>query len=282
MVLLGAGAGCHVADTDGLPPLTDQADPLILIDDAGRTWSFLAPPRRIVSLVPAATDMLVTLGVGEYLVGRTDFDNLPEGLEGLPSVGGGLGPSIEVIASLAPDLVIRFEGPSDPETAARLDQLGIPHLGIRPDGIDDILRIVSLLGQVTDRNSEARALADQIQTTLREVKEAAEGVTPVRVAILLGGDPPWVAGGTTFVHELAVLAGAENVLAGATLLYGPMSVEEIRRQNPDLLLLTRRGQLPAGLRGMAYRVAPESLVIPGPEIGEAARVMFELLHSGHP
>jgi iron complex transport system substrate-binding protein len=226
--------------------------------------------------------MLVALGAGDRLVARTDFDALPENLQHLPSVGGGLGPSIEVLAAAAPDLVIRFEGPSDRETPARLDRLGIPHLAIRPDGVADILRILRMLGTVADREAEAEALALRIDLALRDVAEVAQTREPVRVAILLGGDPPWVAGRTTFVHELATVAGAENALADATLLYAPMSVEEIRRQAPDLLILTPHGRLPAGLRGMPYRRAPDFLLTPGPRIGEAALAMAALLYPDPP
>ena len=251
---------------------------LQVTDDARRTWAFEAPPTRILSLVPAGTDLLISLGLGDRLVGRTDFDVLPPELSHLPSVGGGLGPSIEAVVALAPDLVIRFEGPSDPDTPAHLDRLGIPHLGIRPDGIADILRITRLMGTVMDREAEAIALEQSLTTSLEEVAARVAHLPRVPVAILLGGDPPWAAGESSFIHELVTLAGGDNVLAGATRLYAPLSVEEIRRRAPELLILTGSGRVPVGLQGIPHRIAPDILVIPGPRLAEAAAAMAALLH----
>jgi iron complex transport system substrate-binding protein len=271
-----AGAGVTVA-----PGTPSEAAPggVVVVDDAGRTWSFSSPPVRIVSLVPAATELLIAIGAGDRLVARTDFDDLPPSLDALPSVGGGLGPSLEVLVSVSPDLVIRFEGPSDRETPAGLDRLGIPHVAVRPDGVADVFRILEVLGEVTGRENEAATLRVSIERQLDAVAAAARARPPVRVAILLGGDPPWIAGGSTFIHELAAIAGADNALADASALYAPVSVEEIWRKSPDLLILTGTGRLPAGLQGMPYQRAPALVLSPGPRIGEAAAAMLRLFEA---
>ncbi len=248
-----------------------------VVDDAGRRWSFEAPPMRIVSLVPAATGVLLALGEGERIVGRTEYDLEPE-LAGLPSVGGGLEPSIERLLALAPDLVIRYEGPSDRSTALHLDRAGIPHLAVRPDTIGDIFRIIGNLGVVLGRAGEARALVAGIEGEIEAVSEAVEGVRRPRVVILLGGDPPWVSARATFLHEIVELAGATNVFGGEGPLFAPVSVEEILARAPEVVVTTPDTRIPPGLRALPVVRAPASVVSPGAGVGASAREIARLLH----
>ena len=116
----------------GEPEDSPAGYPIQLIDAAGTRHTFQAAPRRIVSLVPSATEALLEMGVANHLAGRTDYDRMPE-LSGLPSVGGGLQPNLEILVSLDLDLVIRFAGDSDLATAERLTDLGTPHFAVQPD-----------------------------------------------------------------------------------------------------------------------------------------------------
>jgi iron complex transport system substrate-binding protein len=247
------------------------------VDDAGRRWAFAAPPERIVSLVPAATGILLALGEGDRIVGRTEYDLEPE-LAGLPSVGGGLEPSIERLLALAPDLVIRYEGPSDRTTAAHLDRAGIPHLAVRPDTIGDIFRILRNLGAVVGRGAEAEALVAEIEGELAAVSAAVEGARRPRVVILLGGDPPWVSARATFLHELVERAGATNVFGSEGPLFAPVSVEEILARTPERVVTTPEARIPPGLRSLPVIRAPATVVSPGAGVGRSAREIARLLH----
>jgi ABC-type Fe3+-hydroxamate transport system substrate-binding protein len=74
--------------------------------DADGTGRVAARPRRIVSLVPGVTEMLFAIGAEGHLVGRTDFCDFPPSARAKPSVGGMVAPSLELLVSLKPDLVI--------------------------------------------------------------------------------------------------------------------------------------------------------------------------------
>ena len=131
------------------PEASRASYPVQLVDAAGTRHTFEAAPRRIVSLVPSATEALLAMALANRLAGRTDYDRMPE-LAGLPSVGGGLQPNLEILVSLDLDLVIRFAGDSDLATAERLTELGIPHFAVQPDGIEDVLTIIGDLGRIMD------------------------------------------------------------------------------------------------------------------------------------
>ncbi len=233
-------------------------------------------PRRIVSLVPAATEILLALGEGDRLVARTDYDLGPE-LAQLPSVGGGLHPSLERLVALDPDLVIRFEGDQDRATPAALDRASIPHLGIRPDRIEDIRRIVREIADAVGATERGEALLHEMDDTLAEVREAARGRLQLRVAFLLGGDPPWAVGRGTFMNELLETAGGENALADLTRTYGPISVETILAREVDLILIPEGGRLPPALGAVPVRRVPEIVRSPGVAVGEAARAIARIL-----
>jgi len=287
-------AGCGVGDrdsgigTDGQdhpspsPEGTSETasapgEEVRVTDDAGQILTLSAPPGRIVSLVPSATEILVALGQTDALVARTDFDRIPA-LQHLPSVGGGLGASMEPILAARPDLVVLFHGPSDAATPARLDAFGIPYLAIRPDGISDVFRIVDLLGRVASVSAAADSLRHRLAGELEDIRAAAAGLPPPTVAILLGGDPPLVAGSGTFLHELVEVAGGRNALEDRGDLYSPTSVEEILRRMPDLLLLSEGAIPPNALGQLPVRRVPAEVQVPGIGLGASARLIFSLLH----
>jgi len=234
----------------------------------------------VLSLVPSATQTLAALGAAGLVVARTDHDTA-SWAQALPSVGGGLQPSLEAVVAARPDLVIRFAGPQDTRTPAALDQLGIPHVGIRPDRIADALDAIRLLGRATGRAAPADSLVRSLQAGLDSVRAAAAGRPRVRDAYVLGGDPPWVAGPGTYIQELIELAGGENVFADLGSLYAAVSVEEFLSRRVDLILTPDAGRLDARLAaGSRIAEVGDALEFPGPGVADAARTVAALLRGG--
>lgn len=251
--------------------------PLRITDASGRTLAFQAPPARILSLVPSATRAIQKLGAGHLLVGRTEFDTDPS-LKALPSVGGGLEPNLEALALLEPDLVIRFAGESDPTTPERLTALGIPHFALRLDRIADVEALFEDLGTILGAEAAAAAAIEEIRTVQAQIREAVSGKETVRVAYVLGGDPPWVAGSGTFIDELLSLAGGSNVFADIENLYGPVSNETFLVREIDLVLAPEGTELrlPEGAYSV-IRVHPD-LELPGPDLARSAMEVASILH----
>src|SRR5690606_7153648 len=121
LALALAGAGCSPPGDGG----DDARDSVSAIDDVGRAVRLEQPARRVISLVPAGTETLFALGAGDRVVGRTRYD-VDDAVAHLPSVGGGLDPSLEAIVALAPDLVVAFETASESRIRPRIESLGIP------------------------------------------------------------------------------------------------------------------------------------------------------------
>lgn len=279
LALAAAGAACQ-----GNGPESEASefegragDGFSVRDQAGNLLEMEAPPRRIVSLVPAATASLLALGAGDLLVARTEYDAEPE-LADLPSVGQGLHPSIEGLVSLSPELVIRFEGEQDRVTPLALDRAGIPHLGVRPDRIDDVLEMIRLLGRVTQRSAQGDSIVTAIRTELERVRERVRDVRRPRVAFLLGGDPPWAVAGGTFLHELLEIAGGRNALADAGTLYAPVSVEAIVTRDVGAILTLNSAPIPPALDHLPLIRVSDAVQSPGPGLARSARDISRALH----
>jgi len=245
--------------------------------DAGHDPDFSGSPDRIVSLVPSATRTLQALQVADLLVGRTDYDTMG-GIGHLPSVGGGLDPNPEALLLLDPDLVIRFAGLADPSAPDALDDLGLPTLAVRLDHVADVRAMIQKLGSITGSEARAEELVEEMDRALGEVRSLVAGRTPVRVAYVLGGNPPWVAGPDTFIHEILASAGGENVFSDLEAQYGPVSPEEFLVRNIEVLMapegvevLVPTGDIPL------LRVSP-ALELPGPDLARAIREVAGLLH----
>lgn len=249
-----------------------------LIDAAGAALVLDGPARRVVSLVPSATQTLRAMGAAHVLVGRTDFDVEPWAAH-LPSVGGGIEPDVESLIALEPDLVVRFAGEQDPRTPARLDALGIPHLAVRPDRIEDIYVTAELLGRATGYEHAADSLVSELREELQAVARSVRGLERVRTAYVLGGTPPWVAGPGTYIAQVVSLAGGDNVFADLDALYSAVSPEELRTREIDVVLLPEGAAFDRSLTpGARVERVGGALEIPGPDVVEAAHVVAALLH----
>lgn len=256
-----------------------SAEPVVITDASGRAVRFDHPPARVISLVPTVTQMLVEIGAGDVLVGRTDYDDLAV-VRSLPSVGGGLQPDLERLLRLRPELVIRFEGAQDPVTGVALDDRSILHLAVRPDRIEDVRMIVRQMGQIMGRREAADTLVANLDQQLEDVRSLVAGAKRPRVAYVLGGTPPWVAGPGTFIADLIDAAGGENVFADLDRLYGPVSLEELVTRDVTLFIVGRGTVVNPRLRDRAPVVeVSQEVESPGTGLGRAA---FELAHLLHP
>lgn len=259
-------------------PESDDAQGPVVIDAAGVGHDFTRPARRIISLVPSATTTIRAIGAADLLVGRTDFDT-DAWVRDRPSVGGGLDPNLEAIVALSPDLVIRFAGGQDPRTAARLDELGIEHLAVRPDVVDDIYEMTRLIGQATGRAAAADSLVASLRAGLAELAHAVADWPRLRVAYVLGGSPPWVTGPGTYIDEVITLAGADNAFGDLEPLYSAVSPEEFRTRDIDVVLVAVRGNFDESLTpGARIEEIGGALDLPGPGLVDAARNLAETIH----
>lgn len=281
-------AACAAPDAGDAAPRTGQA--WTVTDDVGRTVALATPAERIISLLPATTETLVALGARDRLVARTDYDD--PALADLPSVGGGLTPNLETVASLRPDLVVAWEEAGTARIRPRLEELGIEVFAVQTRDTADIYANVRRLGTLIGEEARAASLAARLRAGLDSVRASVEGLPSPGVLYLAGNDPPFVAGPNLFIGQMVEVAGGRNVFPELEDESPQMSVEEIVLRQPDLVLMASAadGDVAARLvaqpgwselarSGTRFQALPADVLHrPGPSMVEAAKLLRDAIH----
>jgi iron complex transport system substrate-binding protein len=264
---------------------------ITVTDGAGRTITLTEPARRVASMVPAATDWLLAMGVADRIVARTEYDGSPL-LRDVPAIGGGLSPSVEWLAARQPDLVIAWaDGPAR-STVARLESMGIPVYVAPAETIDQALTIAVDLGRLLGVEAAADSVVATVHAGLDGVRNRVRDRPPPSTLFLIGLDPLTGAGPGTFVDELIRVAGGRNLLGDLRHTWPPISLEEVVRRDPDVIILgsaadpsldllrARPGwrSLSAVQAGRVHSVDPIMVNRWGPRLHEAADLLADHIH----
>ena len=260
-------------------------------DDAGDPLPPSARRSRVVSLIPATTEILFALGAGDRVVGRTRWDGWPPEVVSVPDLGDGIRPSIEAVIGARPDLVVLYASGENRAAAQALRAAGIAVISLRVDRIAEFERATFLLGDLVGEPDRARAVVDSVRATLDRVRRATEGRASPTVFMLAWETPLMTIGAGSFMTELVEIAGGRNVFGD---LEGPspqVSFEEVLRRDPQFILgrpetagtLRRNARwlgLPAVRDGRVLVMDTVLVGRPGVRLGEAAVSIARLLHPG--
>ncbi|HTK52996.1 MAG TPA: helical backbone metal receptor [Gemmatimonadaceae bacterium] len=264
---------------------------LTLRDDFGDTLTLRAPPRRIVSLNPATTELFFALGAGDRLVGRTHFDLYPTAAQAVQDLGSAIPPNVESVLGVRPDLVLLYASESNREPAARFHAAGVPTLTLRIDHIADFRRAVGIVGRVVGDTARATVVADSVTQTLERVRAATQG-KPRLTAFWKAWDSPVIAiGGGSFLSELVDIAGGKNVYGDDPRPAFDVTIEDVVRRDPDVVFAGPESgeRMRAAPAWRALRAVREGRILivdtmlvgrPGVRLGEAAVSLARLLRPG--
>jgi iron complex transport system substrate-binding protein len=254
---------------------------------------------RIVSIIPAVTEMLFAMDAGPQLVAVGSFDRYPPAVERLERVGALLDPDLEKILGLRPDLVVLFR--SQVELHEQLRRAGIPTFLYTHGGLADITATMRQLGARIGRAMEAERAAARIEARLDEVRRRVSGGPRVRTMVVFGREARalrgiYASGGVGFLHDMLELAGGTNVFAEVKRENVQVSTELIIAQRPEAIVELRvtplsdaelRAELdvwkvlasvPAVRNERVHIIADERMVIPGPRVVDAAELLAKALH----
>lgn len=254
------------------------------------------PATRIVSLIPAATEIIFAVGGGEKLVGRTRWGVHPPEAVAVPDVGDGIRPSIESIVARNPDLVVIFEGMDTEGIASRLGDLGIRTLELRHNSLADLERNIGLIGEAVGCSGSARLINEQLAAQLATGVTGRGGRESVAVYYDVWPDPPMTIGRGSFLDSLITLAGGRNVFGDLSAPSPEVGLEAIVHRDPEIILhpvsaspaalpsspAERRGWLAvrAVAEGRIRIVDADLLGRLGPRIGESVRHLAEAIGGG--
>lgn len=257
-------------------------------------------PERIISIVPAATEMLFAIGAGPRVVAVGSYDAYPPEAALLPRVGALIDPDVERMLSLTPDLVVVYGSQHD--LIAQLERSRAALFRYRHGGLADVLTTLRALGEAAGEPKRADALARRIDADIDRVRRRVAGRSRPRVLLVFGREPGGLrhihaSGGMGFLHDMLEAAGGDNVLADVTRESLPLTTEQVLARRPDVILEVRAAgpagdaelareraawdrlaAVPAVRSGRVVFLAGEDLVVPGPRVAGAVERLAAALH----
>jgi ABC-type Fe3+-hydroxamate transport system substrate-binding protein/adenosylcobinamide amidohydrolase len=193
-------------------------------------------PQRVVSLVPAATEMLVAMGAGDAVVGITSHDTLPVDQGKKEIVGGFVAPSLDRIAALHPDLILvsSLHGRVKKRFQDQCAVVELPPV----HSVEQALERLHDLGALLGRSQEADGLTGSIRAELALIRAKVESIPAgkrLRGMRLMGQVPLRTPGDDSFQNDFIRSAGGIPPRFGKNGESIVVSPAEIIRFNPQII-----------------------------------------------
>ncbi len=271
-------------------------DEVVVTDQMGREVTVLGVPERIISLSPSNTEISFALGLGDRIVGVTEYCNYPPEAQDKGIVGGFDSPSIEKVVELEPDLVLASTIHN--EEVPRLEEMGIPVLVIESSRVEELFESMALVAEITGFEEAGEELINSMKERIDAVQEKVGDIDPedrVRVFYEVYSDPLMTAGKGAFINEILSLAGGKNIFGDVAENYPQVSAEEVADRQPDIILFPdyhgtagtvleemagRPGweSVPAVENKNLHAISDDAFARPGPRIVEAIEEAAELYY----
>lgn len=282
LVILSAAAATACARTE--PRVATS-----ITDDFGDTITIGTPPARIVSLNPATTEIVFTIGAGKRLVGRTHWDLYPAAAPSVPDLGSGIRPNVEAVLGARPDLVLLYASADNRAAAKRFRAAGVKTLSLKIDRIGDFFRATRTIGRILGDSANAALVADSVRATLDRVREETMRLQRPTVFWHIWDAPLITIGGGSYMTQLVVVAGGKNIYGDMPDVSPNVSLEDVIRRNPGFIITGPEGAakikadskwraVPAVREGRVLVVDTALVGRPAVRLGEAALQLATLLH----
>jgi iron complex transport system substrate-binding protein len=274
-----------------------QSPPGNIVDGLGRQVTINAVPQRIVSLAPSNTEILFALGLGDKVVGVTEYCNYPEAAKTKPKVGGFSTVDIEKVVSLRPDLVLATQIHSKTIIPA-LEKLGLTVVALTPSSLTGVLDSITLVGEITGQDKQASELVKDLSIQIKAIADKTQKLSPAqrpRVFYVTWHDPLMTAGTGTLSNDVISQAGGQNIASDIT---GDKTIdlETVINRDPEVIIVSvgmgtgedlpwqyiksesRLKNTQALLADRVYKIDGDLIHRPGPRIVEALEQMAQFIH----
>ena len=267
-------------------------------DDLGETLSFSSVPMRVISLAPSNTEMLFALGLGDRIVGVTEYCNYPPEANSINKVAGFNTLNLEKVAQVRPELILAIRG-NDMESLRSLRQLGIPVFSLDVQNLGQVSGALRRLGALFGVKNRANSLADSLESRIGLVRREMKNISD-KPKVMWGfwGDPIYTAGAKTMIDDVIETAGGKNMGRLAEGAWPQISLETVIQWAPDVIITThvpggveylsdeinrlRKTEgwelVPAVRFGRIHYVEADWLLRPGPRLVDALQAVVNLLH----
>jgi iron complex transport system substrate-binding protein len=193
-------------------------------------------PERIVSLAPNVTETLYALDLGDRVVAVSRQCNYPREVKKKPRIGDMVNPSLELIMSFKPDVVVLTDDGNPKVIWDRLRELKIFTYVYRPRRLQELPGEIVKLGRVLDVPDKAEKIARHIEATLKFYGERKKGKER-KALFILQVNPLVVAGTHTAIDDIFSLLGLKNAAGELPLSYPTLSREKMVSLNPEIIFV---------------------------------------------
>jgi iron complex transport system substrate-binding protein len=280
LILIWQGTGIS-----GIRKVTDQLGREIALPDS---------PQRVISLAPNITEIIFALGQEHRLKGVTTYSDYPAKATTFPKVGSYVHLDLEKIVALKPDLCIAIKDGNPRSVIMRLEKLDIPVYAVDPRNLEAIIETVLDMGNLLKADEQANALAHQMRTRIKNIEQRIERTkNKPKVFFQIGVSPIVSVGTNTFIHELIVMAGGQNIAQGKTA-YPRFSKEQILSLMPEIFIISsmtntesidqlknqwnKYPQIPAIKNNRLHHVDSNIFDRPTPRLVDALELLAKLIH----
>ncbi len=283
---------CFAAE-DAIAESSLKDGQISIVDDTGFELILDKPAKRVLPLYGAFNEILLAMGLGDLLIGRTAADAQIDALKHLPAVGTHMRPNIELILSLKPDVIIQFMGRNEAESLGHgLRQHGLPVLFFRMETFEDMYRVIEKLGELTGNTAKSLALVKEYKNRLGELRRVLTNEKRVRVFFEVRYPNLLAAGPNSIVSDIIHIAGGSNVMTLPGRIIR-INEEELVHKRPDAYIMQtgpmnlaptpiekrpNYATLPAVINGRVLVVDQLAFSRPGPRAVDSAEMLAKWLH----
>lgn len=270
------GCGGTAPERSATIEVRDELDQIVRLD---------APARRICTLLPSHTQMLIALGIADRIVARDSYSQVPDGLIDVPDVGG-LQPDVERLLLIAPDLILATEYETQ---ASVLTRAGLTVYAGSPQTYDEVFRTLEAIGTLTGRRAEAESVSESLRRRVAAIESRLTDA-PVRRVYFEIDATLYSVGPRSFLGTLIAKAGGQTIVPDSLPDFPQISAELVIARDPEVILgvaLEEVLQRPGWSRIDAVRTrrvyalsdAERTVVVQaGPRLDEGLAVLARRIH----
>ena len=255
---------------------------------------------RLISLVPAVTEILFAVGAGNDVVGVSSYDRYPPEALAKTRVGALVDPDFERILSLRPSLVVVYGTQTD--LIARLERARVQVYEYELAGLPNVTATIRALSDRIGRADAGRVLAARIEGELAAIRKSVAGRPKPKAVLIFGREAGtlrgiYASGGIGFMHDMLEAAGGQDIFADVKRQSLQATTEMLLARGPEVIIeaypsegwpadrIARerdvwRGlpSLPAVKNGRVHVLSDDRLSVPGPRIVDGVKLLVSVLH----
>lgn len=233
LAALGLAASAALAAAAAAPATRTVAD------DLGRAVTVRAPPLRIVSLTPGATEMLFSAGAEAQLIATVEYSDEPPAARRVPRIGDVAAVDMERLVALHPDVVVAWPAGGNPAQRQKIAALGIAVYEQQLLRLADLPGSVRRLGVLAGTASAAGRAAQELEARLAALERtygARSGQTRPGVLLQVWNRPIYTVGGQHLMSDALAICGARNLFADLPEAGPVVDIEAVIARDPDIII----------------------------------------------